>query len=156
MDDFEVSISLPLDSDGFIRRECPNCTGQFKWHDGPANEEAERQLPAHTYYCPLCGQPADPDSWWTREQLDFMEGTAAPAVMEAVDQELEKIFKGVKSSGLTYTRGRSRTHQTPMPLTEPDDMEIVTSPCHSYEPVKVPMDRPEAMHCLICGKAFMV
>lgn len=26
-----TSTSVPLDSDGFMRRECPNCEQQFKW-----------------------------------------------------------------------------------------------------------------------------
>ena len=37
----DFQVSLPLDSDGFLRRECPHCMQEFKWHHGPANEEAE-------------------------------------------------------------------------------------------------------------------
>lgn len=37
----EIQVSLPLDNDGFLRRECPHYMQQFKWHHGPANEEAE-------------------------------------------------------------------------------------------------------------------
>lgn len=45
-DEYEIKVSVPIprDADGFIRRECPHCIRQFKWHDGPANEEAEHHL----------------------------------------------------------------------------------------------------------------
>ena len=52
----DFQVSLPLDSDGFLRRECPHCVQEFKWHHGPANEEAEAADEPAAYTCPLCGQ----------------------------------------------------------------------------------------------------
>ena len=26
-----IAITLPVDKDGFLRRECPSCKRQFKW-----------------------------------------------------------------------------------------------------------------------------
>jgi hypothetical protein len=31
MGDVSIPMSLPLDGDGFLRRECPKCERQFKW-----------------------------------------------------------------------------------------------------------------------------
>jgi hypothetical protein len=153
----EISVTLPLDSDGFLRRECPHCVRQFKWHDGPANEEAEDQPAATTYYCPLCGQPAGPDSWWTQEQLDYAEGVAMPAAIQQLDDELGRAFKGMNSKHFKIKKtGHLDAPDEPMPLTEPDDMSIVTSPCHGYEPVKVPETESSPFYCLVCGAAFAV
>jgi len=153
----DIPISLPIDNDGFLRRECPTCLRQFKWHHGPANEEAEQQPAAETYYCPLCGQPAGMDSWWTREQLEYAQGVAFPAAMRELDDELGRMFKGMNSKHVKVTRkGRLETPDEPMPLTEPDDMGIVTSPCHGFEPVKVPDSEPGPYFCLVCGSAFAV
>lgn len=154
MDDMEIPVTLPLDSDGFLRRECPHCEGQFKWHSGPANEEAEQHQTLPAYHCPLCGEPADHDSWWTTEQIEYAQGVAAPQAMQVVANELAKAFKGMKN--VTYKPGRIDSPDAPMPLTEQDDMVIVTSPCHAYEPVKVPDDHPTPLHCLVCGSAFAV
>lgn len=45
----------------------------------------------------------------------------------------------------------------PDALVEPeDDMVIVTSPCHRYEPVKVPSHATGRLHCLVCGDPFAV
>jgi hypothetical protein len=41
-----------------------------------------------------------------------------------------------------------------MPLVEPDDMTMVASPCHGFEPVKVADDWAEPLYCLVCGRPF--
>jgi hypothetical protein len=153
----EISVQLPLDSDGFLRRECPHCLQQFKWHSGPANEEAERYPNPVTYYCPFCGQPAGPESWWTQEQINYAEGLAAPAVAREMQHELEQAFKRVKNDyfSIKLTGGFDGPNQ-PLALTEADDMVVVASPCHAYEPVKVPESHRGPFHCLICGEAFAV
>lgn len=157
MDDeieIQVSVSIPVDSDGFIRRECPHCRGQFKWHDGPANEEAEQHSAPDAYNCPLCGQPAAVDSWNTEEQGELIQQAAMPQIMGQVSDQLESMFRGIK--GLTYTRGNDELPDESEPLVEPDDMVIVASPCHGYEPVKIPEDHTGPLYCLICGAAFAV
>ncbi|MDG9694037.1 hypothetical protein ACFW34_29180 [Streptomyces sp. NPDC058848] len=153
----EIPMSLPLDHDGFVRRECPHCINQFKWHDGAANEEAEQQPSPPAYYCPLCGQPAGPDSWWTQEQIDYARGLIAPAAARMVEDELKNALKPLRSKYVKVgVKGSVDTPEAPSPLVEPDDMVIVTSPCHSYEPVKVPEDTSGPYHCLVCGQAFAV
>jgi hypothetical protein len=154
----EMSVSLPLDSDGFLRRECPHCNSAFKWHDGSANEEAEQQqVPTDTFFCPLCGQPAGPDSWWTAAQLVAIE--AAQEMMLA--HELGDAFKQLerdtrRNKFVQFEAGKIREPEPPEPITEPDDMAVVTSPCHSWEPVKVPDDHTGTLYCLVCGSAFAV
>jgi hypothetical protein len=149
-----MSVSLPLDSDGFLRRECPRCEGEFKWHDGPATEEAEEAEVATTYYCPLCGEPAGPDEWWTTAQLEYMQGVAAPMIVQQVQDSIADALRGSKH--LSFKPGNDSYPDAPNALTEPDDMRIVASPCHAYEPVKVPDDATGPSHCLICGSQFAV
>jgi hypothetical protein len=151
----DIPMTMPLDSDGFLRRECPQCQQQFKWHHGPANEEAETQPDPTTYYCPLCGEPAGPDSWWTQEQLEYAQGVAMPAALRSVQDELAAAFRGNKNVRFKPGNG-SDTPDVPASLTEPDDMRIVASPCHAYEPVKVPDDSSRTFYCLLCGSAFAV
>ena len=153
----DITVSLPLDHDGFLPRECPHCVQQFKWHNGPANEEAERHSDGPTYYCPFCGQPAGPDSWFTREQAEYLEGVAAPALTRLVDEELSRAFKGLGSKNIKIKKtGHLDLPDEPMPMVEADDMTIIVSPCHPYEPVKVPETATGPYHCLVCGQAFAV
>lgn len=67
---------------------------------------------------------------------------------------VDDAFKGIK--GLTYKPDRNFTLAipTPEPLSEPDDMVIVEPPCHPNEPIKVPAEATQRVHCLICGSPF--
>jgi hypothetical protein len=148
------SVSLPLDVDNFLRRECPHCRQQFKWHNGSTSDQPEGEVIPSVYHCPLCGDSAPPDEWWTEEQIDFIQGsTAGPALREASD-ELKNMLGGIK--GLTYRPGHHDEPEPPAALHEPNDMVIVASPCHTWEPVKVPEGSTAQMYCLICGEPFTV
>lgn len=152
-----MDVSLPLDHDGFLRRECPHCVQQFKWHHGPANAEAEQQQPTESYHCPHCGQPAGPDSWWTQEQLDLINGTITGQATRMVNDMLGNAFKGMRSNNFVQvTVTKADEPDLPDPLVEPDDMTVIASPCHSWEPVKVPEDATSPFYCLVCGSAFAV
>ena len=94
-----MEIELPLDQDGFLRRECPHCGDEFKWHScGPANEEAEQQPTSETFYCPLCGQPAGPDSWWTQTQLDLIDGASQRLIGAELNSMFDDAFKDLRNS----------------------------------------------------------
>lgn len=151
-DNIRVPVSLPLDSDGFLRRECPSCEREFKWF---SHEEGDPDAePASQYYCPLCGVSAGVESWWTPAQLEYMDGASAPAVDRFIQDSIEDLFKGMKGVSFKRNGSFSRDVPTPQALTEPDDMVIAEPPCHPNEPVKVPEESVAKVHCLICGNAF--
>lgn len=151
----EVPVSFPLDHDGFLRRECPHCAQGFKWHHGPASEEAEQAEDSDTYYCPLCGQSAGMDSWWAQDQIEHIQQSAMPAALQSVEEELGSLFRGASNKYFSVKQsGPFDAPEAPMPLVEKDDMSIIVSPCHAYEPVKVPETATSPFHCLICGSRF--
>jgi hypothetical protein len=128
---------------------------QFKWHSGPANEEAEQQPSSTSYFCPFCGLPAAVDQWWTTEQVEYARGVAMPQAIRAAEEQLFSELKKLNSKHVKFKQtGHLDTPEEPAPLTESDDMVIVTSPCHAWEPIKVPDDAPSPLHCLVCGSAF--
>lgn len=151
-DEISIPVAMPLDSDGFLRRECPTCQQQFKWFShSEADPDAE---PVDQYFCPLCGVPAGVDCWWTPEQVDYAQGAAGPEFERLVHDAVDEAFKGFK--GLSFKPNRNFTLgiPTPDPLVESNDMVIVEPPCHTNEPIKVPAPVTEHLHCLICGSSF--
>ena len=80
-----------------------------------------------------------------------------PAVMREADSLLRDAFGGLSSSHFKVsTSGNLDVPAEPDALVESeDDMVIVASPCHAYEPVKVPPG-VTPLHCLVCGDKFAV
>jgi hypothetical protein len=81
----------------------------------------------------------------------MQESVVGPMLRE-VSASLDRAFRGVK--GLTYKRGQLDEPDPPTALHEPNDMIILASPCHPWEPVKVPEEATVRVHCLICGEPF--
>ena len=146
------SVQIPLDDDGFLRRQCPHCLREFKWHDGPTADRPEGQTDPPVYYCPRCGVSAGPDQWWTQEQIAFAEQSLLGHGLREATDMLEKAFRSVK--GLSYKPSYRDEPEPPAALHEPNDMIILAPPCHSWEPVKVPAEAAARVCCLICGAPF--
>jgi hypothetical protein len=159
-DEVQLAMSLPLDSDGFLRRECPTCEHEFKWLpslDPEADEETTGAAEApESYCCPYCAVTAPPDAWLTKAQVAAMEEIVQ---RELIDPELDKLAREVdrlnrSSGGLIGIEVRfEREEPEPAPeLDEPDDMRRVDFNCHPAEPVKVLDDWDGPVHCLSCGE----
>jgi hypothetical protein len=91
-------MSLPLDKDGFLRRECPHCERQFKWWPTPTSEKIsdeaeETQEAREAYFCRYCHEPAALDAWWTKEQLEYAQQLA---VAEALGPQLRRMKNELK------------------------------------------------------------
>ena len=166
-DEVELSMSIPLDEDGFLRRECPTCEREFKLFvpdddeleeelEGEFEDEFEREsASADAYFCPYCGVQAPTNAWWTKEQLQF---AANKVEREVVGPELDKYLRGLKdierSSGglIEVTPGPVEVPEEAEPLIETaDDMRRIDFKCHPDEPVKVVPEWLRDVYCLICG-----
>lgn len=150
-----MSTELPTD-DGFLRRECPHCEREFKWHHGPTEERPTDAVDPLVYTCPLCGDTAPPDHWWTKAQLEYAQQAAVGPAMRSIADELKGAF-GKPKKGDLITISMDVDFDEPEPphaLLEPSDMTVVLSPCHPYEPIKVPDDWTDPVHCLLCGQKF--
>jgi len=146
-DEIELSMSVPLDSEGFLRRQCPTCEREFKWK--PAGEGVEETpSPEGGYFCPYCAVQAPPDSWWTEAQI---EDAKARAFDQVVKPQLDKLADAAGSSGFLEVEVSVPEPDEPPKLDEQDDMRQVVFPCHPEEPVKVLDEWDRAVHCLICG-----
>ena len=139
MSDDEVSfgMTIPLDSDAFLRRECPTCEREFKWRPS-AGEDEEDAEPVYDggYFCPYCGVQAPADAWLTKAQLALAQNIIAT---EFIGPMVSKL-------------GAHKEPEKLDPLTEVDDMTRIVFPCHPSEPLKVLDDWCKAVRCLICGK----
>ncbi|MEV5145565.1 hypothetical protein AB0L14_14255 [Streptomyces sp. NPDC052727] len=154
----EIEVQISPDPSGFLRRACPSCEREFKWFHGETEGRPEDFLDPENYFCPYCGIPSGKDSWWTTSQLEYAESCAAGPAMSEITRMLQESFKSNKSrkSGISFEL-RVDASATPEPLSppiDPDDMLMVQSPCHPWEPLKVLDDWLDPIHCLVCGNRF--
>lgn len=175
MSDRTIPMTLPLDSAGFMRRECPSCERQFKWYPtqpqtgdvrdtddlgSDVHDETQDEVPTpEHYYCPYCHETAVLTAWWTREQLEYARELTAS---EVVGPKLRDFAD--RLSGLNHSRGLismsvnvdTSNLARPEPLREPDDMVRVDFPCHPEEPVKVDDGWEGDVACLVCGIRYPI
>ena len=148
--DTETSMSVPLDEDGFLRRECPTCEREFKWFVSP-DDEAE-QPKSGGYYCPYCGVQAPPDHFWTKAQVELAQNVVLREVVGPEVERWGRTLRNQRRSGDLMTMDVKMDVPPPMdPLIESDEMSNVTFACHPSEPVKVLDGWGRDVHCLICG-----
>jgi hypothetical protein len=135
-------MSLPLDGEGFLRRQCPACERELKFVVSDADDEQTQEAVA-AVFCPYCAIQAPLDAWHTEEQLRYAEVMVAR-------EGMGPIFDRAEASGFRVTRN---VPDEPAPLTEDDDMRRVDFDCHPDEPVKVLENWAGTVHCIVCGAA---
>ena len=90
--------------------KAPHCEREFKWHHGPANEGVEQQPPWDTYYCPLCGEPAGPDSWWTQAQLELIENVQERLIGQELGDTLKDLERSTRRNKTSLSRPARSTY----------------------------------------------
>jgi len=174
------SIGLPLDSDQFLRRECPLCFRQFKIETTEADRQSliERELEAYLLHeglevraenagaaeadedegelwCPCCGQTAPRDQWWTQEQIAYIHvfgyNIMAQIINEKLIRPMKREFSGRRSGFVSIKfEGKEMEYQEPWISPEPDDMTVHALPCCGLR-VKLDDDWSQPAYCYQCG-----
>lgn len=151
--DTETSMSVPLDDDGFLRRECPTCEREFKWLPGgdqsyDAAESGVDVDPAG-YFCPYCGVQAPTSNWFTKSQIEAAKATLLGEILP----EMRNWGRGLErsSGGLLKIEVDVPDPPDVPALTEENDMRRVEFECHPSEPLKVLETWDQRVRCLVCG-----
>ncbi len=146
-------MALPLDG-GFLRRQCPHCGREFKWHSGPTEDRPADAAYPPFYYCPYCGQPAGHEEWLTEAQREHIQQLIEGEGARTINDELQRLARRHRRGFIKMSVTPIPGPQPPTPLVEPSDMGAVTSPCHPWEPIKILEDWTGPVHCLVCGQPF--
>ena len=83
------------DKDGYIGRECPNpkCEEYFKVTPGTG---IKTPAPCH---CPYCGHTGDPNTFFTKEQIKYVESVMHRKIEDAMYNELKAMEFDVRPRG---------------------------------------------------------
>lgn len=161
----EEEVELPVDTRGFLRKECGICHRQFKLRrmglDGalflrrvaralPHGNEHEISSPLPLRSCPYCGRRADGDDWWTDEQRLFFTRIST-SLAERVR------FEQLRHVELTLGQNPYLTFLpvAPAPMLaqlrpEVDDMRLVPMVCCGEE-IKIRESWTGTIRCPFCA-----
>jgi DNA-directed RNA polymerase subunit RPC12/RpoP len=149
-----IGVPMPLDSDGFLRRECPTCEREFKWlHTSEAEADSE-PVADGGYFCPYCGVQAPSNAWLTQAQVALAQNVVATEVVGPMVKKFADDMKRTsrRSHGMVSASVHHDEPERLDPLTESDDMTRVDFECHPAEPVKIVDDWEKPVRCLVCGE----
>src|SRR6266498_1901603 len=84
-----ITVKMPTDEKGLVGRECPNsdCLKYFKLKPGTGLKD--KNLPCH---CPYCGFVSGADSFYTKEQIRYVENAAK----NYMSDEVHRMLKGLE------------------------------------------------------------
>jgi len=147
MSNEEIRVPVPLDDDGFLRRECPACGREFKWF---YSEDSE-PVPTDGYACPYCAQTADADSWFTQAQIDVVHDAVGREIVDPMLDEFGREMRHASRGSFVQVDVTSSPRPPRPQLTEPNDMTRVDPSCHPKEPIKVLENWTDTVHCIVCA-----
>ena len=123
----DMSVSIPVDEDGFLLLQCPSCRGFFKVRSEDYEADDVEEL-----WCPLCGLKND--SFWPDEVIELAKAKALNQFLGDFAKELSGI-------------GRSSSRQSLIKLSVSSRFD------HEREGEMLPaVDAYETATCKFCGR----
>lgn len=167
MDEITLKVSIPLDDERFLRKECPHCKQEFKIHTSSNELQnlAEKGIESFLtnddentesdddettkYFCPYCGQDAPSSDWWTQEQLAYINVYAKNIMAKMVNEHLIKPLSRSSSSAFSF-KGSEMKYEEPWISDETNDMSVFDLGCCN-EKVKILDGWTKSVFCFYCG-----
>jgi hypothetical protein len=143
-----MSSEAPPDQDGFLSRQCPACSRQFKMFADAASIAATLTRPG-PYSCPYYGSTADGHSWWTPQEIENARIFAGQIVRG--DSASASLGPSQRAADETAPSDWGSYEQRTPALSEPNDrMMAVVPACHPSAPLRVYLESRQ-IHCTMCG-----
>ncbi len=89
--ELKTRISIPLDENGYLGRECPECKEYFKVKPGTG-------LDIDYCICPYCEHQASSQDFFTKDQLNYAKSMAMRAFSDDIMKMIKKTFAPLERS----------------------------------------------------------
>ncbi|WP_026932092.1 hypothetical protein [Glycomyces tenuis] len=160
-------ISIPLDEDGFLGRQCPSCDQVFR-----ISQEDYGPLPdVLVLYCVYCGHHEGHSEFMTQQQRERLQQAAKGIALQMVSKALEESFgrrprrPRRSGAGVQFTFRSKPIYPEPLPGIEEEQLvrQRTCSSCsiryavfgdHRFCPICGPLDALEiALDALVAEAA---
>lgn len=99
-----VSVTLPLDGEGYIDRQCPvaSCEGFFKVKPGTGLPEPQGCI------CPYCGHRGPHEEFYSKSQIKYGQDMTFRKVTDAFSADLKDALRPSRGGFVTMTVKETR------------------------------------------------
>ncbi|MFE2844365.1 hypothetical protein ACFXKS_12510 [Streptomyces scopuliridis] len=149
-DEFRIDVTVPLDEDGYLGRQCPECSMSFRM-----NGEDYKALPDELQlWCVYRGHYNEHSEFMTAQQRDRVLRAAGDLGMQMVSQALGDAFRGMSTggssrSGLSVSYKEKPFYPRPLPDIDEERLARVRS-CTGCQVRYSIFD--EHRFCPVCGR----
>ncbi|MFF1676197.1 hypothetical protein ACFVYG_09210 [Streptomyces sp. NPDC058256] len=151
-DDFQLGISMPFDEDGYLGRQCPQCSMSFRM-----NGEDYKALPDNPeLWCVYCGHYEDHSEFMTPQQRERIMRAMGDFATQLVSQGLGHAFRGLSrgssrrsGASLSFSYKEKPFYPRPLPGIDEERLARVRT-CTGCQMHYAVFD--EHRYCPVCGQ----
>lgn len=142
----ELSLSIPLDRDGFLEMECDYCKNRFMIHETVYSDEATLH-----FFCPICGLPNDTNTFYCPEVLEALHQKALNYVNSEIQRQGPSIRRLNKSGFIKMSLKVPKQELEKELYTPANDYCLFHHDCCGIDVKALEMDTQIGLYCPICG-----
>lgn len=144
-DDFQMTISIPCDDDGYVLLQCEHCGDLFK--ATPSDIESDEIL---HIFCPSCGLTSE--NYLTEDILELAQKKVSNYVQDLLYNAFKDLERHSKKSPITFKAGPKPKHEPEDPIrSRIEALQITYFPCCSRSAKIKPLLRMTGCYCPFCG-----
>ena len=144
-EDFEMTIEIPVDDEGYSLLACEHCGTFFKVHPSDIQDDAVLHV-----FCPSCGLTSE--NYLTEDVIELAMNIAQNRMNDMIYDMFKDLERQSKNSFLKFKAGRKPKQQSEDPLRSGiEAMEVVEFPCCNRTAKIKPLLKMTGCYCLFCG-----
>ncbi len=144
-EDFNITIDIPVDDEGYSLLTCEHCGTFFKAHPSDVQDDAVLQI-----FCPSCGLTSD--NYFTDDVIELAMNMTQNHLNDMIHNMFKDLEKNSRNSIVKFKAGCKPIPQSEEPIRSGiEAMQIVTFPCCQRTAKIKPLLRMTGCYCLFCG-----
>lgn len=144
-DDFNLTISIPADEDGFVLLQCPNCGTYFKATPYDIQDDGILEL-----FCPSCGLAGE--NYITEDILELAIAMTKNRAMDIIHKEFKEMESQFRKGPVTFKTGKPPKHEPENPIRSGiEALELASFHCCQRVAKIKPILKMTGCYCPFCG-----
>ena len=144
-DEFQMTISIPTDDEGYVLLQCPNCGTYFKATPSDIRDDGVLLI-----YCPSCGLAGE--DYITEDVLELAIAIVQNKAMDMIHKEFKKIERQFSNGPVKFKAGKAPKHELENPIHSGiEALEVALFPCCKRTAKVKPILKMTGCYCPFCG-----